>query len=516
MDIATTTTHARMKRRDLLRIGVAGAGLGAVGLLGRGAPIALAADDKHTDSCGLIEPGAGNWRTWVLSSGREIPLGPPPGASATQHEIEQLKGLASQRTAAALDRINYWNAGAPSYHWVKETIERANAMTGGLVGARNMALANVAMYDALIAAWYWKYVYNRRRPSQRDSGLRTAIPNPRSPSYPSEYATVASAAATVLSSVLSAPYNAALSSLVDEAVHSRLVAGVEYPSDVAAGLWLGQQVGQAVLDRRAATDHFTEPWDGFLNTDPGSWYPATGTVPIGAMARDWSTWVVKPITRFRPADPPVYLSADFSVDFAEVRDWDRRLNGPNFDRNAKAFVAQTPDGVVLYWYATASQHLVEDRHDGNPPRAARAYALMSIAWHDAMVTCFEAKYHWWRIRPFQAQLAADSAHPIPLLFPTPNHPSYPAAHGTGSGAIAAMMAHLFPRDAATITDRADTNALSRLWAGIHYRTDIVAGLKLGRQVAAAVIEAAANDGSGDTVAASLQACDEDGGQAQNN
>jgi len=515
MDIATTTTQARIRRRDLLRIGVAGAGLGAVGVLGRGAPIALAADREHGDGCGLVEPGAGNWKTWVLSSGREVPVAPPPGASATQHEIAQLKELVSQRNASALDRIDYWNAGSPSHHWVTETVERVSTVTGGLTGARNIALALVAMYDALISAWHWKYVYNRRRPSQRDSSLDTVIPNPRSPSYPSEYATVASAVATVLSSVLPAPYNA-LSSLVDEAVHSRLVAGVEYPSDVAAGLLLGQQVGQAVLQRRAAVDHFTEPWDGILRTGPGTWYPAAGTVPIAPMARDWLTWVVKPSNRFRPVDPPVYLSADFNSDFAEVRDFDRSLNGANFDRNAKAFVAQTADGVVRYWYATANQHIAEDRDDWNPPRAARAYALMSIAWHDAMVTCFEAKYHWWRIRPFQAQLAADAAHPLQTLFPTPNHPSYPAAHGTGSGSIAAMMAHLFPRDAAAITDHADTNALSRLWAGIHYRTDIVAGLKLGREVAAAVIADAAQDGSGDALPTPLlQSCDEEGSQAQN-
>jgi hypothetical protein len=37
---------------------------------------------------------------------------------------------------------------------------------------------------------------------------------------------------------------------------------------------------------------------------------------------------------------------------------------------------------------------------------------MAITWHDAMVTCFEAEYHWWRIRPFQAQLAADATHPL--------------------------------------------------------------------------------------------------------
>lgn len=510
MDIATKITRARINRRDLLRIGVAGAGLGAVGALGRGVATVRADDEKHRDRCGMVEPGAGNWKTWVLNSGSEVAVPPPPGRSATEHEIDLLKGLANQRTAAALDTINFWNAGAPSHRWVHEGVERVSTVSAGLTGARNIALANVAMYDALIAAWHWKYFYNRLRPSQVDSDLRTVIPNPRSPSYPSDYATVAAAAATVLGSVLPSPFNA-LSSLVDEAVHSRLVAGVEFPSDVAAGLALGQQVGQAVLQRRAAVDNFTEPWDGILRTGPGTWYPAPGTTPIGAMARDWLTWIVKPSSRFRPVDPPVYLSSEYNADFAEVRDFDRRLNGPNFDRNAKAFVAQTADGVSRYWFTTASQYIVEDRNDGNPPRAARAYALMSMTWHDAMVACFEAKYHWWRIRPFQAQLAADPAHPLQTLFPTPNHPSYPAAHGVGSGSIAAMEAHLFPRYAAVINDRADSNGLSRLWAGIHYRTDIVTGLKLGRDVAAAVIQAAAGDGSGDTVATpAQQGCDEEG------
>jgi hypothetical protein len=227
-----------------------------------------------------------------------------------------------------------------------------------------------------------------------------------------------------LGSVLPSPYNA-LSSLVDEAVHSRLVAGVEYPSDVAAGLALGQQVGQLVLQRRAAVDNFTQPWDHVVETGPGTWYPAPNTTPIGAMARDWLTWVVKPSSRFRPVDAPVYLSNDYNADFAEVRDFDRRLNGPNFDRNAKAFVAQTADGVIRYWYATASQYIIEDRNDANPPRAARAYALMGITWHDAMVACFEAKYHWWRIRPFQAQLAADSAHPLQTLVSDPEPSKLP-------------------------------------------------------------------------------------------
>ena len=54
------------------------------------------------------------------------------------------------------------------------------------------------MYDATIAAWESKYYYNRPRPSEMDHKLPTAVDVPNSPSYPSEHAAAAQAAATVL------------------------------------------------------------------------------------------------------------------------------------------------------------------------------------------------------------------------------------------------------------------------------------------------------------------------------
>ena len=57
------------------------------------------------------------------------------------------------------------------------------------------------------------------------------------------------------------------------------------------------------------------------------------------------------------------------------------------------------------------------------------------------------------------------------------------------------MAYLFPRQAAYITAKGDEMAWSRLWAGIHYRSDIEAGLALGRSVARVVIERAKSDGA---------------------
>jgi hypothetical protein len=210
--------------------------------------------------------------------------------------------------------------------------------------------------------------------------------------------------------------------------------------------------------------------------------------------------------QFRPGAYPDFFSAAGIADLNQVVTFDRSLNGANFNRNAEAFFAQTVGGI-LGEFAAVNQRIQEERLADNPPRAARVNALLSVAMHDAMVACWDAKYFYWRIRPFQA-------HPgLGTLFPTPNHPSYPAAHGAGSGAAGAMAAYLFPRDAAFFTDNANQLAQSRLWAGIHYPSDIDAGLALGRTVAQTVIDQRANvDGSqsaGAAAAAAATGCSRD-------
>jgi hypothetical protein len=125
----------------------------------------------------------------------------------------------------------------------------------------------------------------------------------------------------------------------------------------------------------------------------------------------------------------------------------------------------------------------------NPPQAARVYALMSIAHYDAQIACWDAKYAYWAPRPFHLDPE------LVTLFPSPNHPSYPAAHGCAPAAITAALAYLFPAEAESIQARADEAAMTRLWAGIHFRSDIETGLALGRAVADLVIEQAEQDGS---------------------
>jgi membrane-associated phospholipid phosphatase len=427
-----------------------------------------------------VEPLAGSWKTWVLASGSQLRLPPPPDRSATEAEIRGLRELAAQRDAAALDRISFWDAGAPGYRWNEILGEEFRKHgIGGATSSREASLMHVAIYDATIAAWDSKYAYERPRPSEVDATLATALPTPSSPSYPAEHAVVAAAAAGVLAYLF--PDDAqSLMDQAEEAAQSRVLAGVQYPSDIAAGLELGRRVAALVVER-GQHDGSEAPWQGSVPPGPGTW---SGTNPVAPTFGTFKPWVLTSGSQLRPGPPPAFDSDQEAAELAELATFPR-----TFATNAAANFWQTPVGTSTYWISLADQKLLEYRLDTDPPRAARVLALMSLSAFDATVACWDAKYTYWAIRPFQLDPT------FTPVIPTPNHPSYPSAHGCHSGSQGAMLAHLFPRDAAMATERAEEAAMSRLWGGIHFRSDIDAGLALGRTVAAMVIERADADGS---------------------
>ena len=60
-----------------------------------------------------IEPEAGTWKTWVISSAKDFRVPAPPDASATEGELEQLRALVSQNDSKVADQITFWDAGSP-------------------------------------------------------------------------------------------------------------------------------------------------------------------------------------------------------------------------------------------------------------------------------------------------------------------------------------------------------------------------------------------------------------------
>src|SRR6266513_598544 len=168
--------------------------------------ISAAALPLNVQADGSIEPNAGNWRTWVISSGRDYRVPPPPRSAETQDELRALADLISHNDAQAQQKIAFWDAGAPAYRWIDllnaRSLAGAPTATNGRTGVYTYVA--LAMHDATIATWESKYAYNRQRPSERDHKLPTALPVPNSPSYPSEHAAAAQAAASVLSYFLPA------------------------------------------------------------------------------------------------------------------------------------------------------------------------------------------------------------------------------------------------------------------------------------------------------------------------
>jgi membrane-associated phospholipid phosphatase len=421
-----------------------------------------------------IEPEAGQWKTWVLASGDELRPAAPPDQAASQAEIAELKALAAQRNGETEARLAYWNAGAPSYRWLSKGIsEHTRARIGPTPRwTRNMALLNIAIYDATIAAWDAKYTYNRPRPNQTDRGVTTLVDVPNSPSYPSEHAVVAGAASTILS-YLFPDHADEFAADAQEVAQLYLLAGIQYPSDVEAGMELGRAVAEKVI-AQAMTDGSDLPWDGARLTGDGYWI---GENPIQPTSGNWQTWALTSGSQFRPPPPPAYDSEQMQIEMEELR-----AMVPSFPTTAAAYFWQSPRGTVAYAYGVAHRLLFEQGLDENPPRAALIYAAMGVAHYDSFVACYDAKYAYWSMRP---------SHVDPEfkpLFPDPNFPSYPSAHSCVTMGVSMLLSSFFPADAEELLAAAQEAGDSRLWGGIHFASDNDFGLELGRQVAGVVIE----------------------------
>ncbi len=156
--------------------------------------------------------------------------------------------------------------------------------------------------------------------------------------------------------------------------------------------------------------------------------------------------------------------------------------------------------------------------------------MLNVVAADALMSCFHAKYHYLFWRPVTAingsldpsAVTNDGFGPVPgyddgnpatieqagwrPLLTTPNHPEYPAAHGTITSAMAEMFSTFLGTNRINLdihgfdpagpagnlnavrhydmpNDLRDEIIYARLWAGLHYHFSSVAGVVLGRQVA---------------------------------
>jgi membrane-associated phospholipid phosphatase len=209
-----------------------------------------------------------------------------------------------------------------------------------------------------------------------------------------------------------------------------------------------------------------------------------GMNPGNFGGQNWQPLLLTFPGQFRPPEPPSCTSAQVQAEVAAVRTFAR-----TFTTNYKAFYWQSPDGLSIWPYRYADKWMFEDGLHLNPPRVARVYALIAAAFFDAFIASQDGKFTYWYLRPHQLDAG------IVPLFPVPPFPSYPSNHSTYSATRSEVLAYLFPTRADVARALGKEAGDSRIWAGIHYQMDNVAGVNLGKSVAGVFIARAQHDGS---------------------
>lgn len=412
------------------------------------------------------ESAAGTWKTWFITSGKEYRLSAP---SSYQQEVAQVISVQRKLDSAQREQIMYWNAGSPGYRWY--------SMVGNLWptdtsynGALANLLVNVAIYDATVAAWNTKYAYNRVRPFAADKRINALIPKPVSPSYPCEHSVAAGAAVTIISHFYPSLADS-VKRMAQRLMDSRVAAGVAFPSDTRAGFELGKKIAEKEIAH--TKDYIVKTtWDRKVPAEPGKWKGSFAMFPLAGLNK---TVVLTSGSQFRPAPPP-----DFAKEMEELKKYKQTFRSLS---NAFYHAGQP------FWQEALNKKMFELNIHLDPPRAARIHAISAIGTYDGFISCWDAKYAYWGIRPSQYDTTFR-----PSILVTPPFPGYPSGHAMLSSVTAEILTYFFPEDAAYFRQKAKEIAESRFQAGIHFRSDNEVALEMGKKVAGVVLEKIKTEG----------------------
>jgi len=487
----------------------------------------------RTDNLAPLNPaktdtGAGNWQTILLAGPTDFPVAAPLPVNNPLYvaELNEIKGFQKNLSADDQAKIRYWGAGGvlrwneimrelvakynlPPYQNTDGTYpfpSSANPFAYPLFpfanppyAARAYAYVSAAQYDALVAAWYYKKLYNRPAPYVVDSTISAKLPKTTLPSYPSEDAVLAGVTVEMMK-LLFPDEIAYIQQKADEEEESRIKAGVAVRSDIVAGEALGRQVAdkfiaRARTDKAGAAAGTQTDWTGFVTTTTAR--GETPWVSLETPARPPMLPLFGNVTPFlfpaattatlRPGPPPSTSSTQMKTETDEVYSY---IKNPT--RDQMRIVQFWADGVATYtppghWDAIAAEDFINQNF--SEVRWARNMALLNMSLMDAAIVCWNTKYFYFNPRPTQMNPS------IKTLTGIPNFPSYISGHSTFSGAAATILGYIIPARASAYSAMAAEASLSRLYGGIHYRSDCAIGLTTGQAVGNYAITRAKADGA---------------------
>ena len=393
---------------------------------------------------------------------------------------------ATARTSAAMVRGNAvidWNEIAQNAIVVGRPAGSSSVLEG---------IVQAAIYDATVAI---------------EGGYEPFVATPTVTHPASTETAVAAAARGVL--VVRVPGQAAY---VDGEYAAYLATIPDGPAKTN-GISAGEQVAAAILAWRA-DDGFENnvPWEQ-PPPGPGIFEPVFPPTPVDVKLKQVRPLTLTSNSQFRPDGPNPLTSPAYAEDFNEIKVYggaDSTLRTPAQTQTARFWAENT----ALQWPRNLRKLALEENL--GLAETARMLALTQVATADAILACFDAKYHYLFWRPFHAVPRGDTdGNPAtepdpnwtPLLYPNlhPNHPEYPGAHGCWSAAVTDTLRAFFGTDKIAFsidstvsgagptryyerfTDAAKEAYDARIWGGLHFPNSIMEGAWIGHKIARYVV-----------------------------
>jgi hypothetical protein len=360
-----------------------------------------------------------------------------------------------------------------------------------------MGIVHVAIYDAAVAI---------------EGGYRPYAIALTAPAGTSPAAAIAAAAHDTLIGLQPAlGLNGAQQAILDGDYASYLAA-IPGGAGKTNGIAIGKQVAAAVVALRADDGRDKNPTLADLHPPapgPGVWQPDTSRPVLGLRLPGIRPLALTSASQFRPDGPNSLTSVEYAEDFNQVKQLGR------VDSTTRT-VEQTTQ--ALFW----TDHDIRQWNDGllrlaaarglDLVQTARMLAMAHVAGGDAMIACFDAKYHYWFWRPYQAiPLAGTDGNPATVPDPTwkplgttPNFPEYPSAHACHSTAVVTALDAFFGTDKIPFSldsrvtgttrhydrlrDVVKDVDLARVLVGFHFFSSDEQGSSLGRQVGRYVVQ----------------------------
>jgi hypothetical protein len=378
--------------------------------------------------------------------------------------------------------------------WLTMQLKIAQVMPASPpVTARRWAYSGVALWESLQPG-----LPGYQSIAPQLNGL-SALPQP-SGSLTYYFPASANAALAAMNRVIHPGISAATLARIDslEAANLAKYQAHQQPDVLANSVDFGKKIAAAVLEW-AKTDGFDNATPYTPLSGPSYWKP-TPPAFAPAILSNWGkvrTIVANSDAGAEQGTPTPYSEDPTSAYYKQVEELYTISQG--LTQEQRTIATYWPDNS---WHNILSQVLAIEKP--GLAVAAKAFTQLGIAMSDGAISLCKGKYVYQGVRPV-TYIRTVMNHPDwNTVIPTPPHPEYPSGHSVMSAAAAEVLTQIFgqnyhytdkpynlsgfaPRTFNSFEEAAAEAAVSRVYAGIHFRKTCEVSLLHGKIVGQNVI-----------------------------